>query len=93
MLQPKYVALDTSTYINLLKRQTDSKVKNILDALNSGQIVPYITFDHVMELLQGDDQKSRLDQLDFFEKFNLIAYPKHFPSPLWRNSPILRVIS
>lgn len=59
-----------------------------LDALNSKQIVPYVTFDHVLELLQGDDQKSRMDQLDFFEKFNLIAYPKHFPSPPWRNSPI-----
>jgi hypothetical protein len=87
-LQPKYVALDTSTYLNLLKRQTDPQVKDTLDALNSGQIVPYVTFDHVLELLQGDDQKSRLDQLDFFEKFNLIAYPKHFPSPPWRNSTI-----
>src|SRR5258708_39640743 len=88
MLQPKYVALDTSTYINLLKRQTDVEVKDTLDTLNSGQIVPYVTFEYVLELLQGHDQKSRLDQLDFFEKFNLIAYPKHFPSPPWRNSPI-----
>jgi hypothetical protein len=88
VLLPKYVALDTSTYINLLKRQTDVEVKDTLDALNSGQIVPYVTFEYVLELLQGHDQKSRLDQLDFFEKFNLIAYPKHFPSPPWRNSPI-----
>ena len=88
VLQPKYVALDTSSYINLLKRQTEVEVKDILDALNSGQIVPYVTFDYVSELLQGHDQKSRLDQLDFFEKFNLIAYPKHFPFPPWRNSPI-----
>lgn len=86
--QPKYVALDTSTYINLLRRQTDVEVKDTLDALNSGQIVPYVTFDYVLELLQGHDQKSRLDQLDFFEKFNLVAYPKHFPSPPWRNSPL-----
>lgn len=87
-LQPKYVALDTSTYINLFKRQTEGEVKDILDALNSGQIVPYVTFDYVLELLQGHDEKSRLDQLDFFEKFNLVAYPKHFPSPPWRNSPV-----
>jgi hypothetical protein len=86
--QPKYVALDTSTYINLLRRQTDVEVKDTLDALNSGQIVPYVTFDYVLELLQGHDQKSRFDQLDFFEKFNLVAYPKHFPSPPWRNSPL-----
>ena len=31
--QPKYVALDTSTYINLLRRQTDVEVKDTLDAL------------------------------------------------------------
>jgi hypothetical protein len=52
-LQPKYVALDTSTYINLFKRQTEVEVKDTLDALNSGQVVPYVTFDYVLELLRN----------------------------------------
>jgi hypothetical protein len=88
LLLPRYVGLDTSTYINLLKREGDAEVKDTIDVLNSGQIVPYITFEHILELLQGHDQASRLGQLDFFEKFNLVAYPKHFPCPPWRNSPL-----
>ena len=59
LLLPRYVGLDTSTYINLLKREGDAEVKDTIDVLNSGQIVPYITFEHILELLQGHDQASR----------------------------------
>jgi hypothetical protein len=87
-IRPKYVALDTSTWINLFKRRTDPEVKDILDALNSGQIIPYVCYDHVLELLQYDDQSIREHQLDFFGEIQLVGFPNHFPSPPWRNSPI-----
>ena len=87
-IRPKYVALDTSTWINLFKRRTDPEVKDILDALNSGQIIPYVCYDHVLELLQYDDQSIREQQLDFFGEIQLVGFPDHFPSPPWRNSPI-----
>jgi hypothetical protein len=38
--------------------------------------------------LQYDNQKIREQRLDFFAEFSLIGFPKHFPSPPWRNSPI-----
>jgi len=88
MLQPKYVALDTSTWIDLFKRQADPIVKDILDVLNSGQIVVYASFEHVLELVAHSDQSVRLEQLDFFRLVKLIGSPKpiSFPAP-WRNSP------
>ena len=88
MLQPKYVALDTSSWINLFKRRNNSESKDVIAALNSGQIVPYICYDYVLELLQGDDEKSRMQQLEFFAEIQLLGYPEHFPSPPWKSSPI-----
>ena len=78
-IRPKYVALDTSTWINLFKRRTNPEAKDILDALNSGQIIPYVCYDHVLELLQYDDQKTRQEQLDFFGELQLVG----FPCPIW----------
>src|ERR1700745_3802244 len=89
MLRPKYVALDTSTWINLFKRQVDPAVKDILDVLTSGKIVVYVSFEHVLELVARSDQSVRLEQLDFFRLVKLIGCPKpiSFPAP-WRNSPL-----
>jgi hypothetical protein len=89
MLRPKYVALDTSTWINLFKHQADPVVKDILDALNSGKIVVYVSFEHVLELVAHSDQSVRLQQLDFFRVIKLVGHPKpvSFPVP-WRNSPL-----
>jgi hypothetical protein len=78
---PKYVALDTSNWINLFKHRNNSESKDVIAALNSGQIVPYVCHDHVLELLQGDDEKTRMEQLEFFAELRLLGYPKHFPSP------------
>jgi hypothetical protein len=88
VVQPKYVALDTSSWINLFKRRNNSESKDVIAALNSGQIVPYICYDYVLELLQGDDEKTRMQQLEFFAELQLLGYPEHFPSPPWKNSPI-----
>jgi len=85
---PKYVALDTSSWIDLFKRKADPESKDVIAALNSTQIVPYLTFDHVLELLQGDDEKTRMEQLEFFVELQLVGYPDHFPDPPWKNSPI-----
>jgi len=87
-LQPKYVALDTSTWIDLFKHRAGPIVKDILDVLNSGQIVVYASFEHVLELVAHSDQSVRLEQLDFFRLVKLIGSPKpiSFPAP-WRNSP------
>jgi hypothetical protein len=89
VLQPKYVALDTSTWINLFKHQADPVVKDILDVLNSGKIVVYVSFEHVLELVAHSDQNVRLQQLDFFRVIKLVGHPKpvSFPAP-WRNSPL-----
>jgi hypothetical protein len=84
VLQPKYVALDTSTWINLFKHQADPVVKDILDVLNSGKIVVYVSFEHVLELVAHSDQNVRLQQLDFFRVIKLVGHPKpvSFPAPL-----------
>lgn len=82
-LQPKYVALDTSTWIDLFKRQADPIVKDILDVLNSGQIVVYASFEHVLELVAHSDQSVRLEQLDFFRLVNLIDSPKPISRVMW----------
>jgi hypothetical protein len=66
VLQPKYVALDTSTWIELYKHRNDQKAKDILDVINSGQIIVYVSFEHFLELVQHSDQNVRLEQLDFF---------------------------
>jgi hypothetical protein len=89
LVQPKYVALDTSTWIDLFKRRTDPEAKEIITVLNSGQIIPYVSFEHVLELVQHSDQTVRLDQLDFFRVINHVGSPKpiSFPAP-WRNSPV-----
>jgi hypothetical protein len=89
MVCPKYVALDTSTWIELYKHRADPEVKDILDVLNSGQIVVYVSFEHVLELAQHSDQNVRLEQVDFFRVIKLIGSPKpiSFPAP-WRNSPL-----
>jgi hypothetical protein len=89
MLQPKYVALDTGTWIQLFKHRNDQVAKDILDVLNSGRIVVYVSFEHVIELLQHSDQTVRLEQLDFFRTIKHIGSPKpiSFPAP-WRNSPL-----
>lgn len=89
VVQPKYVALDTSTWINLFKHRNDSEAKEIIAVLNSGQIIPYVSFEHVLELVQHSDQNTRLEQLDFFRVINHVGSPKpiSFPAP-WRNSPL-----
>jgi hypothetical protein len=87
-LQPNYVALDTSTWIDLFRRRGDRESKDVIAALNSGQLVPYVTSDHVLELLQDEDDKSRMEQLEFFGRLQLVAYPEHFPLPPWGKSPI-----
>jgi hypothetical protein len=89
MLQPHYIALDTSTWIELFKHRTDPEVKDILDVLNSGQIIVYVSFEHVLELEQHSDQNVRLEQLDFFQTLKHVGCPKpiSFPAP-WRNSPL-----
>ena len=89
MIQPKFVALDTSTWIDLFKHRTDPEVKDVIDVLNSGQIISYISFDHVCELLQHSVQKVRLQQLEFFGLIKLMSFSKpiSFPAP-WRNSPL-----
>jgi hypothetical protein len=84
----KYVALDTSTWIDLFRRRADPESKDVVAALNSGQIVPYVTSDHVLELLQYGDEKTRMGQLEFFGELQLVGYPEHFPKPPWKNSPI-----
>jgi hypothetical protein len=61
IISQKYVALDTSTWIDLFRRREDPESKDVIAALNSGRIIPYVTFDHVLELLQHDDQKTRID--------------------------------
>jgi hypothetical protein len=88
MIQPKYVAFDTSMWIDLFRRRTDPEIKDLIDILNSGRIIPYVSFEHILELLQYDDQKIREQQLDFFGTLSLISFPTHFPSPRWRNSPL-----
>ena len=89
MIQPKYVALDTSTSIDLFNHQSDRVVKDILDVLNSGRIVVYVSFEHVLELVQHSDQNVRLEQLDFFRVINLVGFPKPVSFPAtWRNSPL-----
>jgi hypothetical protein len=89
LIKPQYVALDTSTWIELFKHRNDQEVKDIVDLLTSGSIIPYVSFEHVLELLQHSNQDVRLEQLDFFREIKLIACPKpiSFPAP-WRNSPI-----
>jgi hypothetical protein len=88
-LRPKYVSLDTSTWIGLFKHRTDPEVKDILDVLNSGQIICFVSFEHVLELVQYSVLQVRLEQLEFFELIKLISFPKpiSFPAP-WRNSPL-----
>ena len=89
MFQPKYVALDTSTWINLFKYRNKQEAKDVITVLNSGQIIPYVSFEHVLELVQHSDQTVRLEQLDFFRVINHVGSPKpiSFPAP-WRNSPL-----
>lgn len=89
MLRPKYLALDTSTWINLFRHQADPVVKDILDVLNSGQVIVYLSFEHVIELVAHSAKNVRLQQLDFFRLIKLIGSPKpiSFPAP-WRNSPL-----
>jgi hypothetical protein len=89
VLQPKYVALDTSTWIELYKHRNDQEAKDILDVINSGQIIVYVSFEHFLELVQHSDQNVRLEQLDFFRTVRLVGSPKpiSFPAP-WRNSPL-----
>ena len=83
VLQPKYVALDTSTWIELYKHRNDQKAKDILDVINSGQIIVYVSFEHFLELVQHSDQNVRLEQLDFFRAVRLVGSPKpiSFPGP------------
>jgi len=75
-IRPKYVALDTSTWINLFKRRTDPDAKDVIDALNSGEIIPYVSFEHVLELVQHSDQNVRLEQLDFSRVIQTCRLPK-----------------
>jgi hypothetical protein len=89
VFQPKYAALDTSTWINLFKYRNKQEAKDIITVLNLGQIIPYVSFEHVLELVQHSDQTVRLEQLDFFRVINHVGSPKpiSFPAP-WRNSPL-----
>jgi hypothetical protein len=89
IIQPRYVALDTSTWIDLIKHRNDPEAKDILTVLNSGQIIPYVSFEHVLELVQQSDQNVRLEQLDFFREIKLVGFPKPISFPAsWRNSPL-----
>jgi hypothetical protein len=88
LTRPKYVALDTAAWVKLLKHRSDPVVNNIIEVLNTGKIIPYVCFEHVLELLQYDNQTIREERLEFFNQFKLIGFPKLFPSPPWRNSPL-----
>jgi len=88
MVRPKYIALDTGTWAKLLRQRTASETKDIIDVLNAGTLIPYVCFEHVLELLQYDNRQVREQRLDFFPQFRLIGFPRHFPSPPWRNSPL-----
>src|SRR5271165_6756796 len=97
-IQPKYVALDTATWIDLFKHRTNQEVKDIINTLNSGRIVCYISFEHIWELLQHSVQKSvrnnysfSIDQPCGLPKTDFFSGSVEKFSPLWVISGSARV--
>jgi hypothetical protein len=88
LVRPKYVSLDTASWVKLIRDLALPEVQRILVILRSGDLIPYITFEHVLELFQVDTQKQREERLKFFRNLELVATPKIFSDPPWAKTPV-----
>lgn len=80
--QPIYIALDTSTYIDLAKDRHATTAKAILSILNDGFLIPYVTSAHLRELLVASTtREERRRILSVLAGLKHVAYPEPYRFP------------
>lgn len=74
LIRPKLIALDSSTLGFLARdRLTNAAASHLVDLLNAGPLLPYLSGEHITELNQHADQNTRLARMDFLCSLRLVA--------------------
>lgn len=77
MLVPKLIALDSSTLGNLARDwRTHPEAKRVVDLLNSGRVVLFVTWHHLEELIQHESNEVYEERLQLLDSLGLVSYPK-----------------
>jgi hypothetical protein len=74
LILPKLISLDSST-LGVLARdfETDPDAGRVLELLNTGRLLPYLSGEHITELNQHADQNTRLTRMNFLCSLRLVA--------------------
>jgi hypothetical protein len=74
LICPKLIALDSST-LGFLARDslTNADAGRLVELLNAGPLLPYLSGEQITELNQHADQTTRLARMDFLSSLRLVA--------------------
>jgi hypothetical protein len=79
LICPKLIVLDSSTLGFLARHQlTNAAARQVVELLNAGPLLPYLSGKHITELNQHADQNTRLGRMDLLSSLRLVA---SFSSP------------
>jgi hypothetical protein len=74
LICPKLIALDSSTLGFLARDQlTNAAGGRVVELLNAGHLLPYLSGEHITELNEHAVQNTRLARIDFLCSLRLVA--------------------
>jgi hypothetical protein len=74
LICPKLIALDSSTLGFLARdRLSDAAASQVVELLNAGPLLLYLSGEHITELNQHAVQNTRLARMDFLSSLRLVA--------------------
>jgi hypothetical protein len=74
LICPKLIALDSSTLGFLARdRLSSAAATDVVELLNAGPLLPYLSGEHITELNQHATQSTRLGRMDFLSSLRLVA--------------------
>lgn len=82
LLQPKLVALDTSTWGNLARdADRDPAARRVLDLFGEGTVVPFLTYHHIEELFAHANARVRQSRAQLLRSLPWVAFMR-LPAPV-----------
>ena len=77
MICPKIVCLDSATWGNLARDQEkDADAKRLVSILNTGTLIPFITWYHLEEICQHANAAVYDSRVYLFESLRFVAFPQ-----------------
>jgi len=77
MVVPRFVCLDSSTLGKLAHDFPQSlAARDIMTMFNSGEVILFVTWHHIEELIQHRNTDVYLRRFDFLSRLGMLAFPK-----------------